>query len=228
MQRLFYIIFSIFLIASLCIGCTNSQKAATNTSSGSKLHTITAPKGGKIIGLIVEKGERISKDQPLFAIADEQLSKELEKNSADLAAAEAKLKVMQNGSSAPNPVNITALKERQRKAQENAAKMERLLAVGGISRAKAVIAQQELQQSNNALAAAQQQTEASKPASPEAIEAQEKQIASLKAQQNVLISKQQENEVMCPATGVIKEIKVTNGTVLKLQQIVLVLEEIKE
>lgn len=228
MQRLFHIIFSILLIASLCIGCSSSPKVATNTSASNKLHTITAPKDGKIIGLIVEKGERISKDQPLFAMADEQLAKELKKISADLAAAEAKLKVMQNGTSAPNTANIPALKARQQKAQENAAKMERLLAIGGVSRAKAEAARQELQQANNALAAAQQQTEISKPASPETIEAQTKQIDSLKAQQNVLISKQQENEVLCPATGIIKEIKVANGIEVKVQDVILVLEEVKE
>lgn len=228
MQRLIHIIFSVFLIASLCIGCSSSQKATSNANSSSKLHTITAPKTGKIVGLIVEKGERISKDQPLFAMADEQLSKDLEKSSADLAAAEAKLKVMQNGTAVPNTANIPALKARQQKAQENAAKMERLLAIGGISRAKADAARQELQQANNALAAAQQQTESSKPASPEAIEAQQKEISSLKAKQNVLISKQQENEVLCPATGVINDIKVSNGTYVKERQIVLVLEEAKE
>lgn len=161
-------------------------------------------------------------------MADEQLSKELEKSNADLAAAEAKLKVMQNGTAVPNTANIPALKARQQKAQENAAKMERLLAIGGISRAKADAARQELQQANNALAAAQQQTETSKPASPEAIEAQQKEISSLKAKQNVLSSKQQENEVLCPATCIIKEIKVVNGAKVKAQDVVLVLEEVKE
>lgn len=226
MQRLFNILLSIICIAALCNGCGNSQKATTNNVANNKTHTITAPKDGKIVGLIVEKGERISKDQPLFAMADEQLAKELEKISADLAAAEAKLKVMQNGISAPNTANIPALKARQ--AQENAAKMERLLAIGGVSRAKAEAARQELQQANNALAAAQQQTEISKPASPETIEAQIKQIDSLKAQQNVLMSKQQENEVLCPATGIIKEIKVDNGAEVKAQEVVLILEEVKE
>lgn len=228
MQRLIHIIFSILLIASLCIGCSSSQKPASNASSSSKLHTITAPKAGKIIGLIVEKGERISKDQPLFAMADEQLSKDLAKCSADLAAAEAKLKVMQNGTASPNTANIPALKARQQKAQENAAKMERLLAIGGISRAKADAARQELQQANNALAAAQQQTESSKPASPEAIEAQQKEISSLRSKPNVFISKQQENEVLCPATGIVKEIKVANGAEVKELDVVLVLEEVKE
>lgn len=202
----------------------NSVGQAT-TKKQIQTYNITAPKPGKVIGLILEKGERISKEQPLFAIADEALNNQVNKVTTDVAKAEAMLKVMQTGSPAPNTANLPALQAQVDTAQQKANKMNSLLAIGGVSRVQAQAAQNELQRAKQALANAQNQSLVSKPASPEAISEQEKQIKVLKEQQKNLLEKLHQNEVVSPATCIVKDIRVKNGENVNTQQILIVLED---
>ncbi len=219
----------VLVLLALASGCSqqkpNSSSAKPAEKKQIQIYNITAPKPGKVIGLILEKGERISKDQPLFAIADEVLSSQLNKVTTELAKAEAMLKVMQTGTPAPNTANLPALQAQVDTAQQKANKMNSLLAIGGVSRVQAQAAQSELQRAKQALANAQNQSSASKPASPEAIAEQEKQIISLKKKKKDLQKKLHQNEVASPATCLVKEIRVKNGENVNTQQILLVLED---
>lgn len=219
----------VFILLTLASGCGQQKPTSSPAQPAVKkqiqIYNITAPKPGKVIGLILEKGERISKDQPLFAIADELLNSQVNKVTTEVAKAEAMLKVMQTGSPAPNTANIPVLQAQVDTAQQKAAKMNQLLAIGGVSRMQAQTAQSELQQAKQALANAQNQALAAKPASPEAIANQEKQIKALKEQQSALHKQLQQNEVVSPATCIVKDVKIKNGDNVNTQQILIVLED---
>lgn len=223
--------YSLFLALIFCIcslGCTKQNTSAPPKEAGKQAkpvtHTITAPKAGRIIGLIAEKGERISKGQPLFAMADEELELQYKKVVTELAKAEAKYKVMQSGIPENSTVNPAALQAKVETAQQKADKMQQLLAIGGISRVQAEKAQQELLAARQALLAAQQQGQSAKPASPEALAEQEKVIAALKEQKNKLAAKQQEGEILCPATVLVKEVLQKNNANVSTNQVILILE----
>ena len=229
MRRYLHILLTICLLLALS-GC--SQKAPTTAKQTSKTPTtpqtynITAPKAGKIVGLIAEKGERISKDQPLFAMYDEELSKQMSTLVTDIAKEEAKLKVMQTGVPSASGVSQATLQARYQAAQEKAAKMNNLYAQGAISRRQAEAAQAELAAASSALASGG--AASTKPASKEEQEAQGKKIAALKEQQNKTRQALQKNEVVCPATSIVKEVKLKNGDMVTTNQLVLVLEEAQE
>ena len=58
----------------------SAKRADNSLGSGTisiPTYAVKAPTAGKLIGLISEKGERISKGQPLFAIGDAQLDKQV-------------------------------------------------------------------------------------------------------------------------------------------------------
>lgn len=216
---------------SMVIGCKQNQPIVSQKQKQDvtpKLYTMTAPKNGTVVGLIAEKGERISKGQPLFAIKDENLVKNLDKIAAEIATAEAKLQVMKNGKPINTGMSLSTLQSRLEKAQQNADKMQRLFSMGAVSRKQAEAAQAELRQATQALAAAQQATKISKPASPEEQEAQAKQLEALKESKQQLVIKLQSNEVLCPATCIVKEVKIKNGAEVKKEQPILILEESKE
>lgn len=230
MPRCLYILLS-FIFTLCLIGCAKSD-SSNNSKSTVKpatpiMHNIKAPKPGKIIGLIAEKGERISKDQPLFAMQDETLSKQLATVTTEIAKEEAKLKVMQTGIPASTPVNLAGLQAQQKAAQQKAEKMNLLYAQGGVSRKQAEAAQQELVEANRALANAGNQTSI-KPASKEEQDLQSKKITALKEQQNKLHTQLQSNEVLCPATCIVKEVKSKNGDMVKADQVIIVLETAQE
>ncbi len=218
-------------IALLLAGCAKTDTSATTKQPEKKVelqsYTITAPKDGKIIGLISEKGERISKDQPLFAIADEKIDEQVKNLTTQVALAEAELKRMENGIAvASAPIDTTALANNVTTAQNKAAKMNNLLAAGAVSRNQAQAAQLELQQAVAALqaASASQQAQIQK-ASPEAQEEQKKKIEALKKQLAEAQQAQQANEALSPCTGTIVEIKQANDSIVTKGQDVLVIKE---
>lgn len=230
-QNIRLIIIVIFTLLALA-GCGKSTSSQVKKEQLQEFkpvtHTITAPKAGRVIGLIAEKGERISKGQPLFAIADEELNQQFSKATTELAKEEAKLKVMETGVPESSSPNLPALQANVEAARQKAAKMNQLLAIGGISRIKAEQAQQEFQQAQQALSAAQQQSIATKPAGPEALAEQTKKIASLKETKNKLELKLQQNEVLCPATAIVKDVLVQNNTSVSTNKPILILETTKE
>lgn len=150
-------------MAAVCLtafslsGCS-LQKADNSLGRGTisiPTYAVKAPTAGKLIGLISEKGERISKGQPLFAIGDAKLDKQVKALATQVAKAEADLKRMQQGTPTAAPVADTSLAQANvAAAQQKAAKMNSLLAQGAVSRNQAQAAQDELQRAIAQLQAA--------------------------------------------------------------------------
>ncbi len=174
-------------------------------------YSVTAPATGKIIGLIVEAQERISKDQPLFAIADEKYSstKEL---AEQLAKAEAELRRMEQSTADVTPAaNLNLAQEDYNAARQKADKMQRLFEAGAISRRQAQAAQDELAQANAQLAAARQFSASLQPATLQSINAQKAAVAKLREQYNTAQSALLANEAVSPCTGTITAVHAQNN-----------------
>ena len=192
MKRFTFIIFTI-LIMLFSAACKNETKAPA-LGSGSVYFTvydITAPAEGQILGLILEKGDRIGKEQPLFAIDDKQLAEEIKQADANAARAEAELKIMQNGQSSPNNgAALAAAQQQYEQASAKEAKMASLYKIGAIARRQYEAASAEKSAALAALNAAQNAGSLVK-ASPEAIaQKQEEQLAL---------------ETESPCTGIVEE-----------------------
>lgn len=195
-------------MAAVCLtafslsGCS-LQKADNSLGSGTiriPTYAVKAPTAGKLIGLISEKGERISKGQPLFAIGDAKLDKQVKDLSTQVAKAEADLKRMQQGTPTAAPIADTSLAQANvAAAQQKAAKMNSLLAQGAVSRNQAQAAQAELQRAIAQLQSASSVSVSFKPASPAEIDAQQKLIVQLKAQQAAAMAQQEKMKATAPA-----------------------------
>lgn len=165
-------------------------------------YKITAPAAGKILGLILESGERIGKGQPLFAIEQPELDAAVEDAATEATRADAELTNLESGSGeqaiAAADYSLQSAESSYQAAEQNYQKWP-LYAQNAIARIK-------VEQAQAALAAAEANLEAAKAhqtrltakASPEAIE-QQKQ-AALQAQQHYqqLLQKQQANEAQSP------------------------------
>lgn len=205
-------------MAAVCLtafslsGCS-LQKADNSLGSGTisiPTYAVKAPTAGKLIGLISEKGERISKGQPLFAIGDAKLDKQVKDLATQVAKAEADLKRMQQGTPTAAPVADTSLAQANvAAAQQKAAKMNSLLAQGAVSRNQAQ------------LQAASSVSVSFKPASPAEIDAQQKLIVQLKAQQAAAIAQQEKNEGNSPCTGIITDLQAANNATVQKDQVIL-------
>lgn len=204
---------------SLHAGNNNLGSAAISVPT----YAIKAPAAGKILGLISEKGERISKGQPLFAIENTKLDKEVKDAAAQLAKAEADLKRMEQGtpSAAVSPADISLAQANVAAAQQKAAKMNSLLAQGAVSRNQAEAAQAELARATAQLQAASQVTISIKPATPAQLQAQKKLITQLKAQHEKLLKQQQQSEAQSPCTGVITELLGKNNVTAQKDQVIM-------
>lgn len=215
-------------MAAVCLtafslsGCS-LQKADNSLGSGTisiPTYAVKAPTAGKLIGLISEKGERISKGQPLFAVGDAKLDKQVKDLATQVAKAEADLKRMQQGTPTAAPVADTSLAQANvAAAQQKAAKMNSLLAQGAVSRNQAQAAQDELQRAIAQLQAAS--SVSFKPASPAEIDAQQKLIVQLKAQQAAAIAQQEKNEGNSPCTGIITDLQTANNSTVQKDQVIL-------
>lgn len=208
---------AVCLTAFSLSGCS-LQKADNSLGSGTisiPTYAVKAPTAGKLIGLISEKGERISKGQPLFAIGDAKLDKQVKDLATQVAKAEADLKRMQQGTPTAAPVADTSLAQANvAAAQQKAAKMNNLLAQGAVSRNQAQAAQDELQRAIAQLQAASSVSVSFKPASPAEIDAQQKLIVQLKAQQ-------EKNEGNSPCTGIITDLQTANNSTIQKDQVIL-------
>ena len=201
MKRFTFIIFTI-LIMMFSAACKNETKAPA-LGSGSVYFTvydITAPAEGQILGLILEKGDRIGKEQPLFAIDDKQLAEEIKQ-----ARAEAELKIMQNGQSSPNNgAALAAAQQQYEQASAKEAKMTSLYKIGAIARRQYEAASAEKSAALAALNAAQNAGSLVK-ASPEAIAQKQEELKTLKKKYNALMQKQLALETESPCTGIVEE-----------------------
>ena len=198
-------------MAAVCLtsfslsGCS-LQKADNSLGSGTisiPTYAVKAPTAGKLIGLISEKGERISKGQPLFAIGDVKLDKQVKDLATQVAKAEADLKRMQQGTPTAAPVADTSL------AQAN------------VAAAQQQAAQDELQRAIAQLQAASSVSVSFKPASPAEIDAQQKLIVQLKAQQAAAIAQQEKNEGNSTCTGMITDLQTANNATVQKDQVIL-------
>lgn len=231
MQRCLYIIVASLLACFCLAGCAKTATptpATVTKKAGGQTYTITAPKDGKAIGLILEKGERISKDQPLFAMQDDVLKAQMAKVTTEIAKEEARLKVMQTGVTTVAPLDVSALTAAQNAAQQKANKFNNLLAQGAVSRKQAEQAQQELTAATQALQAASRQGLTTQPASKEAQAVQQQKLTALKAEQDKIRKQLQSTEVNSPATCIVKEVKIKNGATVKKDQVIMILEEAQE
>ena len=210
---------ALFLVS----GCSSqADKTLGSAELNVPTYAVKAPAAGKILGLISEKNERISKGQPLFAIENTQLDKQVKDIATQVAKAEADLKRMEQGTPTAAPAGDLSLAQANvAAAQQKAAKMNSLLAQGAVSRSQAQAAQEELSRATAQLQAAAQVSISVKPASPEQIDAQKKLVEQLKKQQAELLKKQQENEALSPCTGVITELSAANNTTAQKDQVIL-------
>lgn len=224
-MRYYKILLMLLLLTTLLIsGCGNAGQS--KKIGGGPLtipsYEVKAPTSGQIIGLITEKGERISKGQPLFAIGDQQLDAQVKEAAAQTAKAIAELKRLQQGSvNAPPPVDISQAQANLAAAQQKAAKMNNLLAQGAVSRRQAQAAQTELQQASASFQAASRAAVSSQPASPQTIAAQQKLVDELQRQQAQIQARQQANEAASPCTGVVAKLLAANNDVVRQGQSVL-------
>lgn len=206
-MKKFVLIVMIILITAVLAACRTEPQPQT-LGSGSVYFTvydITAPADGKILGLILQKGDRISKEQPLFAIADESLDAEIKQAAANAARAEAELKVMQNGQERPaSAASIAAAQQQYEQAAAQESKMASLYKMGAVARRQHEAAQNAAAAAQAALSAAQNAGTSVK-ATPEAIAQKQEELQTLQKRYNALLQKQFALETESPCTGIVAE-----------------------
>lgn len=222
-------IYKVICMLSACLvllttgGCSpQSSNSLGSATLNVPTYAVKAPAAGKLLGLISEKGERISKGQPLFAVSAEAVDDKAKDITTQLAKAEADLKRMEIGTSASAPIaDLSAAQANVTAAQQKAAKMNSLLAQGAVSRNQAQAAQNELAAATAALQAASSTAVQTRPASPEQIAAQKKLVEQLKQQKAAVLTQQQQNEGVSPCTGIITELAAKNNDSVQKDQVVL-------
>lgn len=217
-------ILSIFLtLALITAGCSNSndsQEIGNGTLTIPECK-ITAPADGKIQGLILEENERISKDQPLFAVVNDTVSEQTAAAATKLAKAKAELKEMES----PTPAsgisnNLPEAQAAYDAAKQNADKMNYLLSQGAVSQKQAQAAQNALNAAAANLKSASQHNILFKTATPETIAAQQELVKKLQQEETELKVLQSKNEVLSPFTGtVLKKYADNNSEVTANQPI---------
>lgn len=215
----------LLLLTTIISGCSTSSSTGKTLGEGKiaiPTYKIKAPATGKILGLISEKGERISKGQPLFAIADDNLDQAVKDTATQLALAKAEMKRLQQGTALPTPaVDISAAQADFYAAQQKASKMNNLLAQGAVSRNQAQAAQRELQEASIRLHTAAQAGTQMQPASPQSLDEQKKRIEQLRTQHQAALLKQQANEATSPCTGIITAINAKINDIAQKGQLIL-------
>lgn len=222
---------TLLLTALLLSGCSSSgqNKKIGSAPLSIPSYEVKAPASGQIIGLITEKGERIGKGQPLFAISDPQLDAQVKQLAEQTAKAAAELNRLEQSSvnAAPPPGNLASAQAKLAEAQQKAAKMNNLLAQGAVSRQQAQAAQAELQQASASFQAASQAAVSMQPASPQAIAAQQKLLEQLKRQQAQATARQQANEASSPCTGIVTQLQAANNDAVRQGEAILELTAVE-
>lgn len=219
-NKLFVCILSV--LSMLVAGCSkNSDRTLCETKLIIPTYTISAPAKGKILGLILEKGEHIGKGQPLFAIASAIVDQNVKTTSEQVAKAEAKLKKLEIGSAIQiDESEIAAARNRVDRAINNVNKMNSLFAAGAVSKKQAQQAERELDSAKADLSALIEQTERQK-ASPEEIEKQKKALEEVKIRNVKALEKQAAFEAFAPSSCVVMEKFANNGDEVEKDQAVL-------
>lgn len=229
------------LLALFCLllftACSQTQRAEKNIKLQGEteaiFYTIKAPADGEIRGLILEKGERIRKGQPLFGLGTQDKDPEVEKAATELAKAQAKLNnASDENNEATRAAAAAAVQNAQnqvRSAEENYAKMQRLFSIGGISKNKMQQAQQELDIANASLSAARTRYEhVSHTYTPEELAELKQKTEEARAAYDGAILTVEGSEVVSPATGIVQEIWLKNGDPAKKEQPVMQIKSTTE
>ena len=225
MKRL-YILFPLLCLL-LLTACGRQPATAKNITLQGKTeavrYVVKAPVDGKIRGLILDKGERIRKGQPLFGLGTQDESPEVGKASAELAKAQARLNNASGGNNEAGRASAAAAVESARSrvgtARQNFAKMQRLYAIGGISRLKMQQAQQELGSAEAALSAAQTRYEqVNRVYTKEELAQLEKKVQEARTAYDAAVLTVEGSEITSPTTGIVREIWVKNGEAVKKEQ----------
>ena len=212
------------LCALLCILLTTACCSPKTTEKDIKLqgqteavwYTVKAPVEGEIRGLILDKGERIRKNQPLFGLGTQDASPEVEKAATELAKAQAQLnRASRENNERERSSAAAALQTAQSEvqtAEQNYAKMQRLFTIGGVSRQKTEQARLNLEAANAGLAAAQARfQQVSREYTPEELEKLKQDVEQAKTAYDATVLTVEGSEIASPATGIVKEIFVKNG-----------------
>ena len=187
------------------------------------LYTVKAPVDGEIRGLILDTGERIRKDQPLFGLGTQDENPEVGKAAAELANAQARLNNASQGNSEASRASAAAAVQSARgevqNAEQNYNKMKRLYDVGGISRNRLQQAQLDLESARAGLAAAQARYEqVSRAYTPEELAGMEQQVQKNRAAYDAAILTVEGSEIVSPSTGTVRQIWIKNGEAVKKEQ----------
>ena len=179
--------------------------------------TLKAPLAGKLHGLIVTKGERIRKGQPLFASGRSDYSKKLEQAAASMARTEAEYRNAMGGGTATDRASAQLAWQNSLQAYDEASrtynKMKRLYALGAVPRNSLTAAEESLAMAEKARDASRMAVEESaRSRSPEEVEALKKAHEAAKKEFETLKNSPAANEVSSPVTGVITEVLLKNGT----------------
>lgn len=222
MQLKKLIVFGLTLACMVSFGCSKKTDSALGeTKLTIPTYTIIAPAKGKILGLILEKGEHIGKGQPLFAIASDVVDAKVKNTAESLAKAEAELKRLEIGSTMQaSQVELITAKEALSAAEAKAEKMNRLLAAGAVSKKQAQLADAELAVAQANYQAMAGQGERQK-ASPEEIAKQKEIVESLKAEKLKALQEQSAYEVLAPNSCIVTEKLAKNGDEIEKNQAVL-------
>lgn len=229
MKKLTLIILAILILA--LTACKSSSDSTTpSLGSGSvyfPVYQITAPADGKILGLILEKGDRIGQEQPLFAVDDQQLATEIKEAATDAARTEAEIKAMQNGQNrADNTAAVAAAQQQYEQAAAQEAKMASLYKQGAIARRQYEAASAAKAAAQAALSAAQRAGQPVK-ASPETIAEKQKLLEEQQQKYHALLQKQLALEEESPCTGIVTEKYLNAGDTAAAGQEVLAIRDLE-
>lgn len=222
MQLKKLVVLGLTMACMFSFGCSKkSDTALGETKLTIPTYTINAPAKGKILGLILENGEHIGKDQPLFAIASDAVDAKVKNNAESLAKAEAELKRLEIGSTVQiSQGELITAKEALTAAEAKAQKMNSLLAAGAVSKRQAQLADAELAAAQANYQAMAGQSERQK-ASPEEIAKQKEIVENLKGEKVKVLQEQSAYEALAPNSCIVTEKLAKNGDEVEKNQPVL-------
>jgi HlyD family secretion protein len=218
-QKLLLLLALVLLVCFCASGCGVTKTKRTLTLTGkleNPVTAITAPRDGKVLGLILEKGDRIRKDEPLFAITKKGEDAGVEKATAELARAQAELKTAKGGASAAQigaaTGAVASAEASVAQAQQVYDKMAKLYSIGGVAKKKLDQSQANLSAARENYAATQAHLrQLQTRATPEAVTGLEEKVKNLKAAYEAEVKNQTANEIHAPSTCQVIEILVKNG-----------------
>ena len=227
MKKLTLIILAILILALTACKSSSTTPALGSGSVYFPVYQITAPADGKILGLILEKGDRIGQEQPLFAVDDQQLAAEIKEAATDAARTEAEIKAMQNGQSrTDNTAAVAAAQQQYEQAAAQEAKMAALYKQGAIARRQYEAASAAKAAAQAALSAAQSAGQPVK-ASPETIAEKQKLLEEQQQKYHALLQKQLALEEESPCTGIVMEKYLNAGDTAAAGQQVLAIRDLE-